>query len=151
MLFKQIMIASVMVLATTAIHGAATFLVIKRLVAQRRRQQALGSHPRRRWSHVRKAGLVSSVAMTMFLASLIEIGIWAVLYLQIGVLGDVRTAAYFSAVTFSAVGYGDVTLHEPWRLLSALEGANGVILFGWSTSLVFGAVREVVVQPEHRS
>jgi len=62
------------------------------------------------------------------------------------VLDDVRTAAYFSAVTFSAVGYGDVTLHNPWRLLSGLEAANGVILFGWSTSLVFAGVRQVVVE-----
>jgi hypothetical protein len=137
--FSQVAIACAMVLITTAIHGSGTFVVLK----------ALHWNRRHRWiatSYLRKVNLVAGAALVMFLASLLEMGLWAWVYLQLGALADPEIAGYFSAVTFVSLGYGDVTLHPPWRLLSALEGANGVILFGWSTAVVFAAVREVVIE-----
>jgi hypothetical protein len=51
---------------------------------------------------------------------------------------------YFSTVTFTTVGCGEVSLTEKWRLLSCFEAANGVILFGWSTALVLAFLQRMV-------
>jgi voltage-gated potassium channel Kch len=52
-------------------------------------------------------------------------------------------ALYFSTVTFTTLGYGDITLQERWQLLSSFEAANGIILFGVSTAFVFVAIRKL--------
>ena len=66
---------------------------------------------------------------------------WAVFYLVITPVKEIGTfeeAVYFSAVTFTTLGYGDITLADHhWRLLSGAEALNGVLLAGWSTALLF--------------
>jgi hypothetical protein len=137
----QLVIASTLIVATTVVHAVATGVTLRALRWSRRSGWSVGSQ----W---RKTVYIAGIVMLMFLASLVEIASWAVVYLPIQALPDLETALYFSAVTFTSLGYGDVTLKPPWRLLSALESANGVILFGWSTAVVFAFVREVVVEDE---
>ena len=52
-------------------------------------------------------------------------------------------ALYFSTVTFASLGYGDIVLSPRWRLISAIEAANGVILFAWSTAFLFTLTRRL--------
>ena len=85
--------------------------------------------------------LVSSLALLLFLASLVEAAIWAWVYVAIGAFEELESALYFSAVTFTTLGYGDLTLGANWRLLSAFQAANGTVMFGWSTSLVVAYVQ----------
>jgi hypothetical protein len=66
---------------------------------------------------------------------------WALLYLLLDAIRPLEKAVYFSVEAFTTVGYGDVVLDESWRLLSSLESANGLLMFGWSTALVFAAVQ----------
>jgi hypothetical protein len=72
---------------------------------------------------------------------LAEVIVWAVFYLVIAPVKEIGTfeeAVYFSAVTFTTLGYGDITLADHhWRLLSGAEALNGVLLAGWSTALLF--------------
>ncbi|SKA12060.1 Ion channel [Enhydrobacter aerosaccus] len=67
----------------------------------------------------------------------IEIWLYAVAYLLVGGLPDFETALYFSTTSFTTLGYGDVVLDHHWRLFGAIEGANGLLLFGWSTAFLF--------------
>ena len=57
------------------------------------------------------------------------------------VLDSLEEATYFSFVTFTTLGYGDVVLSDRWRLLSSLEAANGIIMFGWTTAVVMAVVQ----------
>ena len=73
-------------------------------------------------------------------------------------LGDFEAALYFSTASFTTLGYGDVVLDHRWRLLGAIEGANGLLLFGWSTAFlisVTGRMRALehdwLDKVEHRS
>jgi Ion channel len=66
---------------------------------------------------------------------------WALHYLLLDAIEPLEKAIYFSVEAFTTVGYGDVVLDENWRLLSSLESANGLLMFGWSTALVFAAVQ----------
>jgi hypothetical protein len=72
-----------------------------------------------------------------------EAAVWAVVYRLIGVVPDFETAFYLSFVAFTTLGLGDVTLKPPWRILSAMEAADGMLLFGWSTAFLFAVVQRV--------
>jgi hypothetical protein len=66
----------------------------------------------------------------------VEIWLYAGLYVIAGVIPDLETAVYFSTASFTTIGYGDVVLGPNWRLIGAVEGANGLLLFGWSTAFL---------------
>jgi hypothetical protein len=57
----------------------------------------------------------------------------------LGAFTDFSTALYFSTVTFSTLGFGDVVPNESWRLFAALEAVNGFLLIGWSTAYLIAA------------
>ena len=82
----------------------------------------------------------------MFIGVVSEVLLWALFYLhnpEITTLPDLETALYFSMVTFTSVGYGDVVLTGPWRILASIQAANGVIIFGWTTALIFYHIQTV--------
>ncbi len=88
-------------------------------------------------------------AIRMFVASVlgvfvlhtVEIWLWAGLYMMLGEFDDIGRALYFSTVTFTTLGYGDITLGPRWQVLSGLEAANGIILFGVSTAFIFAVLK----------
>jgi hypothetical protein len=65
-----------------------------------------------------------------------EVWLYALAYIAIGALSDFESALYFSTTSFTTIGYGDVVLDHKWRLVGAIEGANGLLLFGWSTAFL---------------
>ncbi len=84
---------------------------------------------------------ISIIVLIMVGASLIESLFWAITYIFLGAIEYFEEALYFSIVTFTTLGYGDVTLSETYRLLASLEAANGIIIFGWSTAIIIAAVQ----------
>lgn len=97
-------------------------------------------------SHLDKAVLVSLMTLWMFLAIIVEVWVWALYYLNnplISALPDLETAFYFSMVTFTTLGYGDVVLTGNWRSLASIQAANGVIIFGWTTALIFYFIQRI--------
>jgi hypothetical protein len=66
----------------------------------------------------------------------VEVWLYAVGYLAVGALHDLESALYFSTTSFTTLGYGDIVLNQKWRLVGAIEGANGLLLFGWSTAFL---------------
>lgn len=84
----------------------------------------------------------------MFLAALFEATIWAAFYVAVGAIPDFEAALYFSTVTFTTLGYGDLTLQTNWRLLTSFQAANGIIMFGWTTAIVMAAVQRMVTHRE---
>ncbi len=82
----------------------------------------------------------------MFIAIVIEAAVWAGVYLRnplITELPNIETAFYFSMVTYTTLGYGDVVLTGQWRTLAAIQAANGVIVFGWTTALIFYYIQRI--------
>jgi hypothetical protein len=89
--------------------------------------------------------LVWVVVLLMSVAALLEAGVWAATYLMAGAIPDLETALYFSIVTFTTLGYGDITLDTGWRLLASFQAANGTIMFGWTTALVMTVIHRISV------
>ena len=76
----------------------------------------------------------------------VQIVIWAIVYLNISYAGEIETfetAVYFSFVTFTTLGYGDITLSESGRVLSGIQALNGILLVGWSTAVLFAIVQKL--------
>lgn len=80
-----------------------------------------------------------TTVLGLFFLHTIEVWVWAIAYVSIGVVGDLDSALYFSTETFSTLGYGDITPLSGWRLFAALEAVNGFILIGWSTAYLVAA------------
>ena len=76
------------------------------------------------------------VVLGLFMAHTIEAWIWAIFYRFAGETESLAEAVYFSTVTFTTLGFGDVVLSDDWRLTSALQAASGILLFGWSTAFL---------------
>jgi len=76
----------------------------------------------------------------LILIHLVEISVWGLFYFWQGCMPDVETAVYFSAITYTTVGYGDLVLTEQWRMLAPLEAMTGILMFGLSTGIFFAVV-----------
>jgi hypothetical protein len=88
------------------------------------------------------------VAVWIVLLHLVEIMMWAVLYVGNGALADLPSAAYFSAVTYTTTGYGDVVLPTEFRLDGAVEALTGILMCGWSTGFFFALVNRIYGQQQ---
>jgi Ion channel len=101
-------------------------------------------------------GFWRSVAVMMIVslitagAHLIEIAVWAVVYLLCGEVAGFHQAFYCSAQNYTALGYGDVHLSERWQLLGPLEAVNGLLLFGLSTAMMFAVLSNLIAKRLHR-
>lgn len=92
--------------------------------------------------------MLSVVMLVMLVGNFVQMAIWATLFVLIGEFDQFATALYFSGVTFATLGYGDIVMSEQWRLLSAVEAANGILMFGVSTAVMTAAVLDVMKRPD---
>jgi hypothetical protein len=88
------------------------------------------------------SGTLSVVAALVILHCL-EILIWAQFLFWSNCFPDRETATYYSLMSYTTVGYGDVLLPLHWRLLGGLEAMIGVLMFGWSTACLVAFVYHV--------
>jgi Ion channel len=127
----------VAVICTIIIHG----LPLSATVAFVRRERKLGHEGTNFWVDMGIVALAISYALA---AHLIEIALWAVLYVICGEFADFGTAYYHSAVNYTSLGSGDLIMSPSWKLLGPLETANGMLLFGVSTAMIFAVIQRLV-------
>ena len=100
-------------------------------------------------------GFWKSVAIMMIVslvtaaAHLIEITLWAAVYLICGEVASFHQAFYCSAQNYTALGYGDIHISERWQLLGPLEAVNGLLLFGLSTAIMFSVLSNLIAKRLH--
>jgi hypothetical protein len=132
-------------LAVSAIAVACTILIhalpLNATVSCVRREKRLGRTGRGFWIDVLIVGQTISFA---FLAHLLEIGWWAILFVFCGEFSEFGIAYYHSAVNYTTLGYGDLVMSPAWRLLGPVEAANGVLMFGVSTAMIFAVIQRLI-------
>jgi hypothetical protein len=133
-MLSVILIASALVAATVAVHSFGRALLLRWLIKSRVKP------PTRLWPVVL---LLICMASWLIAISLVEIAIWGLFYLGQGCLPDAESAFYFSGVTYTSIGYGDVVLAKHWRMLSPVEGLAGLLMSGLSAGLFFAVVSRV--------
>ena len=83
------------------------------------------------------------VAWGLIFIHLAQIAVWAMFYYFVRCLPDVETAFYFSIVSYTTVGYGDVVLDKEWRVLAGVEALTGILMCGLSTGFFFAVVTKL--------
>jgi voltage-gated potassium channel Kch len=131
----NVAIAAFMMIVTTCIHAGGMELMLHGVKNQRAGLRA--------WLRKTRIYWVVTTILVMFVVTLLEALAWASVYLAFGALKGLEQALYFSLVTFTTLGYGEIVLDERWRLLASFEAANGIIMFGWSTAIVMAVVHRV--------
>ena len=106
-----------------------------------RREKRLGRIGTNIWIDM---GNLMRIVLYACLAHFTEVALWAVLFIICGEFRDFGTAFYHSAVNYTSLGYGDVIMTPSWRLLGPLETANGMLLFGVSTAMIFAVIQRLV-------
>ena len=133
-MFIVIFSACALVAVTMAVHATGVAVLLQRLV----RQQAVPGA--RRWPITR---LLLRVIWWLLLLHLTELTVWGFFYSWRGCLPDAETAFYFSGATYTTLGYGDVVLAKPWRILGPIEGLAGILMCGLSTGYFFVVVSRI--------
>ncbi len=90
-------------------------------------------------SHIKRSILravlrVDVVVLLTITAAIIEAAIWAGVYVEVGALDNFEESLYFSLITYTTLGYGDIVLGDEWRLLASFQAANGVLPHSPSSS-----------------
>jgi hypothetical protein len=80
---------------------------------------------------------------SLLILHLLEMAIWATAYATAGVFPDFETSLYYSLMSYTTVGYGDVLPAPSWRLLGPFEAAVGTLMLGWSTGIIVAAVMRI--------
>ena len=123
--------------AFTVAFGALTLVATSELL-QRNRTHLI-EHGRI-GRHVMSLTLVS----TMLVAGMLFVTVaWSLVLQAFGVFGDFEAALYFSMISFTTVGYGDVIPPDQWRLLAGFISIDGFLLFGLNTAFLFEVLRRM--------
>ena len=100
-----------------------------------------------RHSYVNDLWSVVRIVWMLIGLHVVTILLWAVTYWKLGCLSDMSTSFYFSAITYTTVGYGDVVLAPEWRSLCGTEALCGIFMMGLSTAFFFAALSRTL---QHR-
>lgn len=139
-MFLTILVGLVVIGLTVIIQGYGTIYWVRRFDKKR------AQHPQ---SFLRKSGLKLLISTSVFLIfiHLIQAGIWASVYMFLPGVTEFETfekSMYFSLVTFTTLGYGEITIASANRVLAGLEAINGITLIGWSTAFMFAIFQELM-------
>jgi hypothetical protein len=135
-MFRQLLVGGGVSVINIAIHALVMMIVVR--VAQAKGTQS-ESHP----SLVLIAVMIPTVSILMITHGL-EVAVWSLAYRIVDVAPAGADLLYFAFVNYTTLGYGDVTPVEGWRLLGPITAMNGVLLFGWSTAVIFEVLRRTL-------
>jgi hypothetical protein len=128
-MLRQLAFGGTVSLANIAVHAMAMIVVIR--AAQSAAAKWL-SFPSLRLGAV----MIATVAVLMA-AHVCELAIWSVAYAFVGATPEGADRLYFAFVNYTTLGYGDILPVPRWRLIGPMTAMNGVLLFGWSTAVIF--------------
>ena len=136
-MISKLLIAWALMGLCVAIHASGLAVALDRL---RRWRGSPETYWRSTWLYVRIAGWV-------VLLHLLEITVWAVFYARADAFADAPAALYFSAVTYTTTGYGDLLLPPTWRIVGGVEALTGILMCGWSTGFFFAVTSRIQAPP----
>jgi hypothetical protein len=135
-MLKDISVAAGLLALCVVIHALAISLLMRWIAAKA--PQSVESFWHSTW-------LLIGIAWRLVLAHLIEVMCWAAVYQWRGAFANLEASAYFSIVTYTTVGYGDLVPPEWMRLTAGVEGLTGILMCGWSTGFFFASVSRMYV------
>lgn len=96
------------------------------------------------WPGFHLMAVMVATATVLMLAHTLEVLVWAMAYRIVGAAPPGSDLLYFTFVNYTTLGYGDITPVEAWRLTGPMTAMNGILLFGWSTAVLFEVLRKTL-------
>ena len=124
---------------TVALHALATSLIVRFL-------KRFGTRIRQCCGGRGRSLVISITAVFLALKHYLDVVLWAIAYrfcCGADAFAEFNDAVYFSSVTYTSLGYGDIVLEGNWRLLCGIQAMNGILLFAWSTAILITIVRQI--------
>jgi hypothetical protein len=82
--------------------------------------------------------------LIMMSGTILQIVLWAALFVGLDEFDEFYEAVYFSTVNFSSLGYGDVVMTQPWKLLGPLEALCGVLMLGMTAAALMAILQQMI-------
>ena len=93
---------------------------------------------------LRLMAIMIATVLVLMAAHTLEVFVWSVAYAITNAAPENADLTYFAFVNYTTLGYGDITPVARWRLLGPMTAMNGVLLFGWSTAVIFEVLRKTI-------
>jgi len=87
--------------------------------------------------------MIASVTVLVS-AHILEVTVWAACYWLVEAAPAGSNLLYFAFVNYTTLGYGDIIPVERWQLLGPLAAMNGILMFGWSTAVIFEVLQRTL-------
>ena len=139
-MLRQLLLGGAINIANITIHA-----LVMTMVVQTARRAAARTQSRSAMLLV--AVMIPTVSVLMVTHTL-EVSVWALAYSMVDAAPADANLLYFAFVNYTTLGYGDIMPVAHWRLLGPMTAMNGVLLFGWSTAVVFEVLRKTLERVE---
>jgi len=132
----QLLVGSLVSAIAIMVHALATVgaISVSRSAGRRR-----GTYPR-----LHLMGVMVATVLVLMLAPTVEIVVWSLSYTLVGAAPAGSDLLYFAFVNYTTLGYGDVTPVKAWQLLGPMAAMNGILMFGWSTAVLFEVLLKTI-------
>src|SRR5262245_8596538 len=133
-MLRQFIVGGGVSVCNIAVHALMTTVVVQvaRITAK------IGTH-----SSLLLIGVMIAAVSVLMIAHAFEVIIWSLAYWIVDAAPGSKLV-YFAFVNYTTLGYGDVIPAQRWQLLGPITAMNGVLLFGWSTAVIFEILRRTM-------
>ena len=138
-MLRQLLVGIAVSVCNIAIHGLVMATVVE--ISSRIARAHHTAHQSVRLTIVMIATVSVAAVPVLMAAHFLEVMVWALAYVIVGATPAGADPVYFAFVNYTTLGYGDVIPVERWRLLGPITAMNGVLMFGWSTAVIFEVLR----------
>jgi len=135
-MLNDFLIGCIVSACNITIHALVMTTVVRAAQAMRARRVV---HPA-----MRLTGVMIVTVGVLMAAHTAEVAVWALGYHVVGAAPEEADLMYFAFVNYTTLGYGDVVPVSAWRLLGPMTAMNGVLLFGWSTAVIFAVLQRAM-------
>jgi hypothetical protein len=140
-MLRQLLVSIAVSFCTIAIHAIvmAGVLWVARIADERAKSR----------QSLRLVAVMIATVSVLMAAHIAEVIVWSLAYRMVGAAPPDTNFIYFAFVNYTTLGYGDVTPTERWQLLGPMTAMNGVLLFGWSTAVIFAVLRKTMATSQN--
>ena len=135
-MLRQILVGAAVSACNIAIHA---FLMAAVIWAAR-----IAGEITKSWQSLRLIAVMIATVSFLMAAHLAEVLVWSLAYAIVDAAPEGTDLVYFAFVNYTTLGYGDVTPVARWHLLGPMTAMNGVLMFGWSTAVIFEVLRRAM-------
>jgi hypothetical protein len=135
-MLRQYLFGAAVSVCNIAMHALVTVVVVR---VARTATEIATPYP-----SLRPVTVMIATVSSLMVAHLGEVVVWSSAYAIVDAAPADTDLIYFAFVNYTTLGYGDVTPVARWRLLGPMTAMNGVLLFGWSTAVIFEVLRKAM-------